>query len=324
MALTSGTQVQVGIGIESVAGTPVAASFYPKWTELSMQGVVEKTMLKSARALRAAQSDSRIKRKYGKGSLSIVPNATHMAPLMYLTLGSISSGTISDSAYTHTITVQDANASMKTGTILVENGAVVTERYANAVVNSANLEVSDDYAKASFEFLSGFPDTGTVTESYTQPTEYSYSDMTAKFGTSFSNAASNSATPLKSFSLNINNNVMLDEAFLSGSVTPTVGAIIPGRLAVSGSYTLQFSDSTELTKYRAHTKNALIVTFTGALIGSTSTQDVTIKLGKLILTSPPLQYNLDGLVLVKQDFTVENDPTDGLITCLVRNATASY
>src|SRR4051794_39599263 len=102
MAKISGSQTEVGIGIEVTPGTPVAATVFPKWSELSMQAVAEKTMLKSARGVRNETSDSRIRRKYSKGSLGVVPNVKNAAPLFYLGLGLLSSSTISDSAYTHT------------------------------------------------------------------------------------------------------------------------------------------------------------------------------------------------------------------------------
>lgn len=322
MAKIGGTQVNVGIGLEATAGTAVAASVFPKWNELSLQGVSEKTTLKAARGIRNETSDSRIRRKYSKGSLGVVPNVKNAAPLFYLALGTLGTAGPSDSAYTHTITPQDANASMKTATIILEDGGVVTERFANCACNSLNLEVADDYAKLTADFLGGFPDTSTLSESFTTPTEFAYSDYTAKFGTSLSNAASQSATPLRGFTLNINNNILLDEAFLSGAVTPTVW--IAGRLQVTGSYTLQFADTTELDKYKANTKNALILSFTGALIGSSSVETLTLKLGKLVLTNPPLEYNLDGLVMLKQEFTVEHDATDGSITAVVLNNVSSY
>lgn len=324
MAKIGGTQVNLGIGLESAAGTPVAASFYPKWTDLSFQAVSEKSMLKSQRGLRTAQSDSRIRRKYAKGSFSIVPNSTHAAPLLYLALGTLSSGSITDSAYLHTISVNNTNAGMKTATVLLEQGGEVTQRYANCVVNALNIDVSDDYAKMTVDMIGAFPDTSTLSESYTQPTEYSFADYSVKFGTSLANAGGNSATPLKSFSLNISNNVLLDEAFMSGAVTPTAGGFVAGRLAVTGSYSLQFDTTAQLDLYTAGTKKAAIVSFVGALIGVSSTQDMTINLGKLVLTSPPEIFNLDGLVIVKQDFAVENDPTDLTIGATVRNATVSY
>ncbi len=54
MALTSGTQVHVGIGIESLGapGTAVAEAYFIPWTDFSLQAVSEKSMFKSARGIR--------------------------------------------------------------------------------------------------------------------------------------------------------------------------------------------------------------------------------------------------------------------------------
>lgn len=319
MSRIGGTEVDIGIGIEATPGTAVAATAFAQWRELSLQGVAEKSPFTSIRGVRNMASNSQIRRKYSSGSISIVPNV-EIAPYLFgLALGSVSSGTVSDSAYTHTITVQNANASMKTATIILERGGEVTERYANCVVNSLNLEVSDDYASMSVEVLGGFPDTTTLSESFTTNTEFAYHQYTAKFGTSFSNAAGNSATPLKSFSLNINNNVQIDEAFRSGSNEPVAGGFTAGRLQITGSYSLEFNGLTELNKYKANTLNALIVEFEGALIGSTSTEKITIKLADLILTAPPVEVNVDGIVVLNQEFEVSYDATDGDITVEIVN-----
>lgn len=325
MAKTSGTQTLVGLGIESAAapGTAVAESHFLPWTAFSLQAVTEKSHFVSARGIRNRTANSMIRRKYSQGSISFVPNVKNMPYFLSLALGSVSSGTITDSSYTHTFTVNNTNATPKTATLTIEEGGVQTVQYTNCVLNSLNIEVSDDYASATAELIGQFPGTDTVSESFSTETEMAYHQMTAKFGTSFSNAASNSATPLKSFSLNINNNVLLDEAFLSGSNGITAGGLIPGRLQVTGSYSLHFSDTTELAKYKANTKNALIVQFTGGLIGSTSTEDIVFKLGKVILTSPPMEYNIDGLLILNQEFEVEFDATDTEIVCTVRNAIAN-
>jgi len=319
MAKISGTQVNVGIGIESTPGTPVAATFFPQWTELSLQAISEKSPFNSQRGKRNMASNSMIRRKYSQGTLGAIANVEAAPYLFGMALGSKATTGPSDSAYTHTFSVQNTNASMKAATILLERGGEVTERFSNCVCNSLNLEVSDDYAKMSMDVIGGFPDTGTVTESYTQETEFAYHQMTAKFGTSFSNAAAQSATPLKSFSLTINNNVLVDEAFLSGANTPVAGGFIAGRLQITGSYSLHFSGTTELDKYKANTLNALQVEFTGNLIGSTSTEKITIKLADLILTSPPVEVNLDGMVILTQEFEVQFDATDSKISVVVIN-----
>jgi hypothetical protein len=325
MAKTSGTEVNIGIGIESLAapGTAVAEAYFIPWSEFSLQSVAEKDTFKSSRGLRNEVSNSMIKRKYSKGSIGFVPNVEVMPFLLSLALGSVSSSSVSDSAYTHTFAVQNTNVSVRTATITVEQGGVETAQYTNCVCNSLNLEVSDSYAKVVAEFIGKFGTTDTISESFSKETEFAYHQMTAKFGTSFSNAAGNSATPLKSFSLNINNNILEDEAFLSGSNGVVTGGLIPGRLSISGSYSLHFADTTELAKYRANTKNALIVTFTGELIGASSLELITFKLGKLILTAPPLEYNIDGLTVLNQEFTVEWDTTDYEISAIVVNDQAN-
>ena len=324
MSLLGGTQVNLGGGIETTPGTAVAATHYFQWTDLSLQGISEKEMLNAQRGVRNIASNSIIKRRYSEGSFSMVPNVDTAAFIFYLALGSKATSGPTDSAYTHTFTVQNANGSMKTATFIVEDGGVQVERFAGCVCESWNLEVSDSYANLTASIRGGFPDSSTLTEAYTQETDFAYSDMTVKFGTTLANAAAASATPLKSLTLNYNNNIQADEAFLSGANTPVAGKFAGGRVEITGNYTLHFEDTTELAKYKANTKNACIIQFLGALIGATSRETITIKLGRLVLTDAPKQYNLDGIVVLQQGFTVEYNATDKEIEIQVINDTVSY
>jgi hypothetical protein len=321
MAKTAGTQVAVGLGIEGYAnpGVAVAETIFIPWLDYSIQGISEKSMFNAARGIRNMASNSMIRRKYSQGSFSVVPNVKVMPYLLSLALGGVSSSGISDSAYTHTFTVNNTNATPRTATLTTEEGAIQTAQYLNCVCNSLNFEVSDDYAKATIEVIGQFPGTDTISESYANETEFAYHQYTAKFGTSLSAAAGNSATPLKAFKLNINNNVLLDDAFLSGSNGISAGGLVMGRLQVTGSYTLLFSDTTELAKYQANTKNAVIVTFEGSLIGSTSKETITFKLGRIVLNKPPVEYNIDGLLMLTQEFEVEYEATDLDIQAVVIN-----
>jgi hypothetical protein len=322
MAKISGTQVAVGLGIESYAapGTAVAETVFVPWLDYSIQAVAEKAMFAAARGLRNMTSNSMIKRKYAQGSISFVPNVKIMPYFLSLALGGVSSSTINDSAYTHTFTVNNDNATPRTATVTTEEGSIQTAQYLNAVCNTLGLEVSDEYAKCTAELIAQFPGTDTISESYSSETEFAYHQYTAKFGASLSAAAGAAATPLKSFQLSINNNVMLDEAFLSGSNEIADGGLVNGKLEITGSYSLHFADTTELAKYKANTKNALIVTFEGALIGSSSKETMQFKLGRLVLTKPPVEYSVDGLVTLSQEFTVEYDATDAELTAIVINS----
>jgi len=324
MAKTAGRQVEVGLGIEATPGTAVAETVFLQHTAFSMQAIAEKELFVSARGIRNQSSNSMIKRKYSGGSITVIPNVVNAPYLFGLTLGSVSSALASGetAVYEHTITVQNTNASMKTATMTVAEGAIQTAQYTNVVVDSLNLEVSDGYATATLELLGQFPGTDTQSESYTQETEFAYHNMAVKFGTSVSNANSGSATPLKSVTLNIANNVQLDEAFLSGSNEVAANGFVAGPLEITGSYSLHFENTTELAKYKANTKNAMVISFTGASIGSAETEEINIALGKVILTGPPIEYNLDGLLVLNQEFTVEYDSTDTDIKVIVTNEDA--
>ena len=452
MGKISGRQVEVGIGIETTPGTPVAAADYFKWDSFTMQSMSDKILLDSARGIRNKSSNSLIIKKYGKGAVEFVPTVDMLPYIMGLTLGSRSSGAASgeSAVYDHTFTVQNANASMKTATMLVKQSAIQTERYANCVVDSLDLTFDKDFAKCKANILSGYPDTGSISSSYTQDTLFTRNEMVATFGTSLSNAAGTNATttgttsgtfadgetitidnitytmrtaltnggntpyevligaaatnsldnlkvavnagtgagtvygvgtivhptvkittktastvllvakqsgtganaiattdtaanysttgatfaagtpgtgpaptPLLNFSISVNNNVLVDEAFLSGANTPVAGGFVAGSLQIKGSYTLQFADVVELAKYQANTLSALIVTVTGAPIGVVPTNEkIVIKLGKLVLTKAPLEYTLDGLVHVKQEFEVQYDATDKEMAVVITNGYA--
>lgn len=322
MAKTGGRQVEIGLGIEASAGTAVAETVFLPWQSFSIQGIAEKAMFNSARGIRNMASNSMIRRKYAQGSLGVIMNVINAPYLFGLALGTVATqdDTPESGAYTHTATVQNANATMKTATITVAQGAIETAQYTNVVCESLNLEVSDAYATLTAELIGQFPGTDTQSESYTQETEMAYHNYTAKFGTSLSNASGQSATPLKSFSLNITNSVQLDEAFLSGANTITDGGLVAGPLQITGSYSLHFENTTELAKYRANTLNAMIVAFTGANISGTSTaESITINLADLVLTSPPVEYNIDGLLVLTQEFEVQYDATDADISVVVIN-----
>ena len=321
MAKTGGTQVSVGLGIESYAapGTAVAETYFIPWAEFSMQGVSEKAHFTSVRGIRNSSSNSMIKRRYSQGSIAFIPNVKNMPYAFSLALGGVSSSTVSDSAYTHTFTVNNTNATPRTATITVEEGAIQTVQYLNCVCDNFSFEVSDEYAKCTLDMIGQFTTTDTISESFANETEFAYHQYTVKFGTSLSAAAGNSATPLKSFKLDLKNNVQLDEAFLSGANTITSGNLVNGRLQITGSYSLHFSDTTELAKYQANTKNAAIVTFTGSLIGSASLETVQFKIGRLVLTKPPVEYNIDGLLVLTQEFEVEYENTDLELQAIVIN-----
>ena len=321
MSKFAGLEVAVGIGIEFTQGTAKTATHSFQWQDFSMQALAEKSLFNSARGGRNLTSNSMIMRQYAQGNLAVIPNVKNAPYLFLLALGSISSPLVGTetTVYAHTITPQNAGASMKTATLLATDAGIQTNQYTNVVVDSLTLECSNDYAKLTANMIGQYPTAGSFTPSYTNETEFAYPQMTVKFGTSLTNAAAASPTLVKDIKLEIKNNYKIDESFLSGSNGIVAGGLIAGPLKVTGEYTLHFADTTELNKYKANTLNAMIIEFTGAAIGNNSTEDIKIKLAKLVLTKEPVVYKIDAVTVLKQQFEVSYDATDKDITVIVQN-----
>ena len=328
MGRLGGPQNEVGIGIESYAapGVAVAEAAFIKWMDLSIQGISEKGFLKSARGLREENIDSFIRRKFSRGTIKFVPNATNMPFFLSLALGSVATATNADASgnvYDHTFTVNQTNATPRTATVTIKQGGTQTQQFLNCVVDKLSLSIQDGYPECTVEIIGQYPGSDTMSPSYSQETHPTYATTTAKFGTSLTAALAASATPLKSFQLEIANNFLLDDAFLFGSNGITAGNLTAGRLSVSGSYSLPFSSTTELDKYLANTKNAIALSMTGASIGTAETEEILIKIGRAILTKEPVTYPLDGIDMLEQEFQAEYEATDKMIQAVVTNLVAN-
>lgn len=322
MPKITGRQVKIGIAPEATPGTAVSPVIYPKVADFSLQGVAEKSPFESARGIRNASSDSYTQRKYSEGSITVVPNVAITPHIYKAALGSLSTTQNADTSgnvYDHEITPDNSDAEPSTLTVEVEDGGVVNEQFTNVVVGSANIQASDDYAELTVDCIGQFPSTGSLTESYTSEYEFAYNDMEVSFGSDVSTAESADHTPLQSFELNIENNPMLDEAFLSGNNTIPDGGLPVGDMEVTGSYSLHFENTDELDKYKNNTKEACVVEFLGGSIGDSATETLRFELGRLSLTSPPKEYSVDGLIVLNQEFTVEHEATDGDITVKITN-----
>ena len=322
MARAGGTEVELGMGIESVAGTAVASTVYPKFSSLSLQDVTEKSMNESKRGVRNANSSARVRRKYAEGSIEMSAD-TEIAPyLLGLALGKVTTpATATDGAYTHTVEVEQKVAAMKTATVRVKHGDELRELYTNVVCQSLNLEVSDGYAQATLEMLGRAPSNPTTlpTASYREVAPFAYDDMEVRFGASVATARNAGATPLKSFAININNNVLLDEAFLSGSNQPVAGGFCAGNIQITGSYSLHLDGADEYNKYKNDVQDAAVVSLTGGSIGRTSKHQIILETGKLVRTTPPKEINLDGLIVLNQEFEIIYDATDKELVAKVVN-----
>ena len=332
MSIHAGNEPYVGIGIETVAGTAVAASKYIPYLSCTIRGKLDPLFDESAKGIRDKNYASTVGKTSGEGDLEIYADAENAMYIIYPAMGAKTTTTAADetAVWTHTLTRKSTNPP-KTVT-LIYNDSVDTRKYTYGTVNSFELKASDGIATISANFLSKFPSTGTGTVALTTERLLSFKDYTIKLGSgatgtaALSAAASAAATPMSSFSLKYNNNA--ESHFMSGSGSPA--HIAMGPLEVTGEYVLFYENTDERAFYETMLKGsdpvrAMIVTFTGDAIGNAEYEEIKISIPNFKLSDKGLDANISGFITENPQFIAMYDPTETkTIEISITNSTHVY
>lgn len=332
MSIKLGREPYLGIGIESTAGTAVAASKYLPFVTCTVRGIQEPIADESAKGVRDKTWGAITGKKRGEGDVEIYVDAENAAYLLYPALGSIATATASgeSSVYEHTITRKSSNPP-KTVT-LIYNDTQDTRKYVYSTINNLELNVADGLATISANILSKFPSTGTASQSVSEERILAFKDYSVKFGSgangtaALAAAASATATPLSSFTLRINNNAEVQH--LSGD--NDVAQVSMSEFEINGEYVLFYENTTNRDHYEtmldsSNAVRAMIVTFTGDSIGSAETEEIEIRIPNFHLTDRGIDTGVSGFITENPSFTAEYDPTETkTIQVKITNQTASY
>lgn len=229
-------------------------------------------------------------------------------------LGSVASASAGGGKYDHTITINNSNTA-KSATIAIDRVQDI-RTFPYAVIKQLDIKVSDGFAILKMEIESKESATGTASDTYTTVTNFTFAELTAKFGADVTAANAASATPLSGVDLSIKRDV--ERVYQSGSTSPA--KISYKTLEVSGNYSLLFEATTDRDKYLANTANALILTFTDA-----SGNYIKITLPKIMISNWEPSNAIDDIVTQSADFTAHYDSTQTeSIRAVIRNATSTY
>jgi hypothetical protein len=304
----------LGIGVEAVAGTAVTPTHWIQFEGApKVQDKYEYKNIESGRGRVEKSSNQKLMKTSGEGSIEMILDETISVIPFGLILGSTSSAS-AGAKYAHTITIANSNTP-KTATVVLDRVQDV-RKFSNAVINQLDLKVSDGFASLKIGFISKESASGTATASYLSTTQFSFKEMTAKFGNDITTAAASSAIPLSGVDLTIKREA--EAIFQSGS--SSIQKIAYKTLETSGNYSLLFESVTERDKYLANTANALILTFTDA-----NGFIVQLTLPKILLSNWEPSNTLDDIVTQTADFTAHYDSTQGeSIRAVITNSTVSY
>lgn len=332
MSIAMGKEPTLGVGIETTPGTAVAATKYLPFVTCNIKGTQEPIADESAKGIREKNWGAIVGAKKGEGDIEVYVDVENAAYLIYPALGACSSATASGESdvYEHTITRKASNPP-KTLTIIY-NDTQDTRKYAYATINTLELNVTDGIATISANFLSKFPASGTGTQAITEERILAFKDYTIKLGSgangtaALSAASSANATPVRNFTLRINNNAEVQH--LSGD--NDIAQVSIGELEVDGEYTLFYENTTERDFYETMLSSgdavrAMIVTFSGNSIGNAETEEIQIKIPNFHVRERGFDSGVSGFITENPTFVAEYDPTETKsIEIVITNEQTSY
>lgn len=324
MAENIGRLGYLGLAIEATAGTPEATPdvFIP-FTENSLRGHHEPLYDNAAKRSRIKDYGSVQGKKWGEGSVTMYLDSHNSGYLFKMGLGleARTSRNTTPPVHDH-LMIPTVSGNAVTAATLWDYKGVDVEQYAYASVDVLELEVTNDgIATINASIMSKPPSSVSApTQTTTSGTLYTWKDMSAKFGNTVALANAASATKLTNFKLSIANNLELN--YKSGSSSPDT--ITYGPCEVTGSYTLFFESVTDRDAYYNLTKRSMVVTLTGANLGSGFTEQLSITLKKISIEDIDMETGVDDLFAITANFRAEWDQDQaGYLDVVLRNGKAT-
>ena len=329
MAIRQGREPFIGVGLETTAGTSVAATKYLPFVTCTLRGIHEAMEDDAAKGVRERVWGTIVGKQRGEGDVEIYVDAKNAPYLLIPALGQVTSSTTSGPAFQHVIT-RKTGSTPKTLTVYY-NDTQDTRKFVFCAVNTLELSVTDGLATISANFLSRFPTTGTASLAITEERVLAFKDYTVKFGsgttgaTALTAANAASATPLNQFTLRINNNT--EPIYQSGNASAQT--MVQSQFEVDGEYTLFYESTQERVFYEtlldgSNKVRAMVVTFTGDPVGS-NTEMIKIEIPHFYSRERNVDTAITGYLTENPTFVAEYDETVAYsIRVTVRNSVTSY
>lgn len=308
MAEKIGRLGYVGLQIEEVSGVAEGApDIFIPFTENSLRGHHEPLFDNASHASRVRDYKSVQGKKWGEGSVAMYLDSVNSGYLMKMALGQETLNTLSASppVHDHHMYPTVSGNAAKTATLWDYKGVDV-EQYAGMAVDVAEVEITTDgIAIINCSMMGKHPSTVTApTLTTVSGTLYTWKDMNVKFGDTVVAAELASATKLTNMTFQVANNIEFN--YKSGSNEPDT--ITTKQLEVTGNYTLFFENATDRDKYYNLTKKSMVVSLTGAGLGTGGYSEL-LKFVFKRLTIEDMEYDtgLDDLYAITCNFRAEWD-----------------
>lgn len=326
-----GEECIVGVGSQSDRGTPVDPQMWiPGRTPSGISDVVEKTMVKETRGTKIESIASEIIGKHAEGNLEFNLRCESIGFILKSLLGQVDSDPVAgqSGAYDHVFTVLPSDPEHPVLTAALSQPANQDYEYVDSMPISLQIKITPDdlvvatvgfYAKKEQE-NSGTPYVPTfVTRDY----YFRHQDVSVKMAANVAGLGAATAMALRDFEITIPN---------GGKGIPTISSLNPanviaGKIAITGTMTLDLSDTSLHDDFDEGSYAALQITMTRAdvTIGSSTNPSITILLPKVSLETWAPTRPIDDVVTQQAGFAAHYDETTAkAVTITVRNQRSDY
>lgn len=325
MAKYIGRLVDVGIGRETSRGVGVAPTYAIPHVSFSFDDKV--TTARSVAGMSNIQDseESFVTTKYAQGDFEGEVRLNSFGLILYAMLGTLSTSGPTDSAYTHSFSIENTNQH-DTLSILVSDSNT-TELYKLAALDSLELtQELDEILKFTASFMSKRSvSSGAAMPSYAAETKFTKKHLGVKFAANLAGLAAASTISVKSLTLTISKNTVLDDVL--GTAEPE--DILNRQIAIEGEITLNYEAETYKNYMMDDTKRAMEIkwTNTDVTIGSSTRPSLTLQFPLVDFFDWEPDYSLDEIVTQTISFKANRDLSGGnnmISTCQLVNTVASY
>ena len=324
MAKFIGRRVDLGVGRETTRGTPVSAAHWVPKVDFSFDDKVEMARANSSLGIREDVYQSHVLTKWGEGDLGAEVRSESFGLFLYALMGTCSTAGPTDSAYTHTFTVENTNTCDSLTFVVIDPNT--EERYSMVMLNSLELtQELDDLLRFNANFM-GRTSKGTDdTASYAAEYKFTKKHFSLKIGDDISDLAAASAISVKSFGLTFENNVTPDNVL--GTAEPE--DFLNQTLSVEGTFTLNYEGETYKNYMRNNSQKAMEVAWTNTdqTIGASTNPSLTIQLAEVDFFDWEPNYALDEIVTQSISFKAHYDldtESSMIDSIALVNTTTSY
>ncbi len=291
-----GRLIELGIARESTRGAGATPRYHIPRVAFTFDDKIIQARSVGALGKLADSEEAFVTTQYGQGDLEGEIRSKSFGMFLYAMLGGYTApGAALDSAYVHPFTISQSNLHQSLSFVVVDSNT--TESYKLVMLDSLEITSElDEVVKYSASFMSKKGnDSSETIPSVVDEFKFTKKHLRLRIADSISSLSSAAAISIKSITLTIAKNVVLDDVL--GTAEPE--DILNRQLSVEGSITLTYDDETYKNYMRDGTNRAVEIAFinTDSVIGGgTTNPSLKIQLPKVDFFDWEPDNTLDDIV----------------------------